>query len=115
MWLCTGRVLEQWHTGSMTNRVSELRRAMPDCYVELNSADALELGVRSGNDVVVETLRGSLTLPAWIGGRGEPPKGSIFIPFFDEKQLVNNLTLDAICPISKQPDYKKCAARIKKA
>jgi nitrate reductase NapA len=39
----------------------------------------------------------------------------LFVPFFDEKRLINNITLDAVCPISKEPDYKKCAARIRKA
>ena len=115
LWLCTGRVLEHWHTGTMTQRVSQLKRAMPKAYVELNRHDAMDLGVRSGDQVSITTRRGKMTLPAWIGGRGEPPKGSIFIPFFDESKLVNELTLDATCPISKQPDYKKCAARVVKA
>ena len=115
LWLCTGRVLEHWHTGTMTSRVSQLNRAMPKAYVEINRKDAMELGVRSGENVTISTRRGTMTLPAWIGGRGEPPKGSIFIPFFDETKLVNELTLDATCPISKQPDYKKCAARVVKA
>jgi nitrate reductase (cytochrome) len=64
--------------------------------------------------VVLETRRGSMELPAWIDGRGAPPPGSLFVPFFDERLLVNELTLDAHDPISKQPDYKKCAARIRK-
>jgi nitrate reductase (cytochrome) len=115
LWLCTGRVLEHWHTGTMTSRVSQLKRAMPKAYVELNRKDAMNLGVRSGDNVNISTRRGTMTLPAWIGGRGEPPKGSIFIPFFDETKLVNELTLEDTCPISKQPDYKKCAARIERA
>jgi anaerobic selenocysteine-containing dehydrogenase len=48
-------------------------------------------------------------------GRGAPPKGSIFVPFFDERLLINDLTLHDFNPISKQPDYKQCAARLKKA
>jgi len=99
----------------MTNQIKEIRRAMPKAYVEINKEDARRLGIRSGNLVTVTTRRGELTLPAWVGGRGEPPKGSMFIPFFDDKKLVNNLTLDAFCPISKQPDYKKCAAKAAKA
>jgi nitrate reductase NapA len=54
-------------------------------------------------------------LPVWIAGRGQPPKGTVFVPFFDETALVNDLTLDAIDPFSKQPDYKKSAVRIHKA
>ena len=48
-------------------------------------------------------------------GRNKPPEGLIFIPFFDESRLVNKLTLDATCPISKETDFKKCAARVVKA
>ena len=54
-------------------------------------------------------------LPALIGGRGQPAAGQVFVPFFDESLLVNELTLDAFCPISKQPDYKKCAVKVEAA
>jgi len=114
-WLCTGRVLEHWHTGTMTGRVPQLREAMPTAYVELNEADAKAMGASTGDRMIVTTRRGSLELPAWVGGRGGPPSGSIFIPFFDERLLVNALTLDAHDPISKQPDYKKCAAAVRRA
>jgi len=114
-WLCTGRVLEHWHTASMTMRIPQLRSAMPNAYVEIHPDDAAEAGIGNGDAVVVATRRGDLKLTAWIDGRGAPPKGSLFMPFFDEKRLVNLLTLDAFCPVSKEPDYKKCAARIRKA
>ena len=114
-WLCTGRVLEHWHTGSMTRRVKQLHQAVPEGYVELNRADAQELGVESGQTVRVTSRRGSLDLPVKIDGRGTPPRGSVFIPFFDERRLVNELTLDAMDNISKEPDFKKCAVRIERA
>jgi nitrate reductase NapA len=113
-WLCTGRVLEHWHSGSMTMRIPQLRRAMPGAYVEMNRADARRLGVTDGQLVRVETRRGKLDLPVWLDGRGQPPPGSLFVPFFDETRLINRLTLEAYDPYSKQPDYKKCAARIAK-
>ncbi len=113
-WLCTGRVLEHWHTGTMTRRVPQLERSMPQAYVELNREDARRLGISDGEIVEVSTRRGALKLPAWIDGRGSPPPGSLFIPFFDERLLVNQLTLDAHDPFSKQPDYKKCAATVRR-
>jgi nitrate reductase (cytochrome) len=112
--LCTGRVLEHWHTGSMTRRIPELSRAMPGGYVEIHAEDAADYGLRNGDRVRMESRRGSLELPVWIDGRGKPPRGTVFIPFFDETLLVNDLTLDAIDPFSKQPDYKKSAVRIRK-
>jgi nitrate reductase NapA len=114
LWLCTGRVLEHWHSGSMTMRVEPLRRAMPNAYVEVNRSDAAALDVQNGERVRLETRRGSLELPVWIDGRGDPPTGSVFVPFFDEARLINELTLEDYDPYSKQPDYKKCAVRIVK-
>lgn len=114
-WLCTGRVLEHWHSGSMTGRVPQLAGAMSGAYVEMHREDARDTGVTTGDTVVVQTRRGALELPVWVGGRGEPPRGTLFVPFFDETRLINQLTLDAHCPISKQPDFKKCAARVQRA
>ncbi|MBI2393593.1 MAG: molybdopterin-dependent oxidoreductase [Deltaproteobacteria bacterium] len=113
-WLCTGRVIEHWHTGSITMRIPQLHGAMPQAYVELHRDDAKALGVQNGEIVVLESRRGSVELPAWIDGRGQPPPGSVFVPFFDETILVNKVTLEAHDPLSKQPDYKKCAVRVKK-
>jgi nitrate reductase NapA len=114
-WLCTGRVLEHWHSGSMTMRVPPLRRSMPHAYIEIHPDDAAAIAVKSGDQVVVESRRGQLTLPAWIKGRGQPPKGSVFVPFFDERLQINLVTKEYHCPFSKQPDFKKCAVRIRKA
>jgi nitrate reductase NapA len=114
-WLCTGRILEHWHTGSMTRRVPQLHQAAPEGYVEVNRADARELGLQAGSLARVVSRRGSVELPVRIDDRGMPPRGSVFIPFFDETKLVNEVTLDAMDNISKEPDFKKCAVRIEKA
>jgi nitrate reductase NapA len=74
--------------------------------------DARRLGISNGEVVIVESRRGRAELPAWIDGRGQPPPGSLFVPFFDETVLINKVTLDAYDPLSKQPDYKKCAVRV---
>ena len=113
-WLCTGRVVEHWHTGTMTDRVPQLHAAMPGSYVEMNAQDAREKGIVNGDPVRLTTRRGELILPASIGGRGEPPRGSVFVPFFDEKLMINRLTLDEVDPFSKQPDYKKCSVEVSK-
>lgn len=115
LWLGTGRVLEHWHTGTMTRRIPQLTRAMPRAYVEMHPEDAKALGIRNGEPVRVESRRGGIELPAWIDGRGRPPRGTVFVPFFDETMLINEVTLEAHDPFSKQPDYKKCAVRVRKA
>ncbi len=113
-WLCTGRVLEHWHTGTMTRRVKQLHRAVPEAVCELNPEDAKKLGIKNRDKIRLTTRRGSLELAASVGERGVPGKGSVFVPFFDENKMINNLTLDAFCPISKEPDYKKCAVKVEK-
>jgi len=113
-WLCTGRVLEHWHSGSMTMRVKQLQNAMPSAYVELHPDDAEELNLNTGDLAKVTSRRGDLVLPVWLNGRATPARGAVFVPFFDEQKLINNVTLDAHCPVSKEPDYKKCAVQITK-
>jgi nitrate reductase NapA len=114
-WLTTGRVLEHWHTGSMTRRVPQLHQAVPTAYVEMNRADASALGVNPGDRVRVVSRRGALELDVQVDGRGRPPRGTVFVPFFDEGLLINFVTLDAMDSISKEPDYKKCAVRLERA
>ena len=115
MWLSTGRVLEHWHTGTMTRRVPELYRAFPDAVLFMHPEDAKARGVRRGEEVIVSSRRGEVKTRVETRGRNRPPKGLVFMPFFDAIQLVNKLTLDATDPLSKQTDYKKCAVKVMKA
>lgn len=111
-WLCTGRVLEHWHTGSMTRRVPELHKAVPQALVYMNPDDAKRLGFRRGSEINIKSRRGELRARVETRGRNKPPAGLIFIPFFDANRLVNKLTLDATDPISLQTDFKKCAVKL---
>ncbi len=115
LWLCTGRVLEHWHTGTMTRRVPELYRAFPDAVVFMHPNDAKKRDLKRGDVVKAITRRGEIQLRVDTKGRNKMPEGLVFIPFFDESRLVNKLTLDATCPISKETDFKKCAVKIVKA
>ncbi len=115
LWLCTGRVLEHWHTGSMTQRVPELYRAVPDAMVFMHPDDAKDRGLKRGMAAALETRRGVVTAQVETRGRNRPPRGLVFMPFFDARRLVNKLTLDATCPISKETDFKKCAVKITRA
>jgi nitrate reductase NapA len=114
LWLCTGRVIEHWHTGSMTRRVPELYKAMPDAWVYMNPEDAKKRGLQRGDVVKLMSRRGEIQIRVETRGRNKPPVGLVFVPFFDEMRLVNKLTLDATCPISKETDFKKCAVKMVK-
>ncbi|MEW4922806.1 molybdopterin-dependent oxidoreductase [Algibacter sp. 2305UL17-15] len=113
-WLSTGRVIEHWHSGSMTRRIPVLHKAVPHSYVELNPQQAKDMQIRTGDKVKLTTRRGEIILPASVNERGVPERNQVFVPFFDENMLINDITLDAFCPISKQPDYKKCAVKVEK-
>jgi nitrate reductase NapA len=113
-WLSTGRVLEHWHSGSMTRRVPELHRAVPNAVCFMHPEDAKKLGLRRGDEVEIKSRRGAMRTRVETRGRDKPPPGLVFVPWFDASQLINKVTLDATCPISLQTDYKKCAVSIRK-
>jgi len=115
LWLCTGRVLEHWHSGSMTRRVPELHKAVPNAVCFMHPNDAKKRNLRNGDVVKVKSRRGEIQLRVDTRGRNRPPEGLVYVPFFDETILVNKLTLDATCPISKETDFKKCAVKVEKA
>jgi nitrate reductase NapA len=115
IWLVTGRVLEHWHSGSMTQRVPELYRAFPDALVFMHPKDANKRGLKRGSVARLQTRRGEIKAQVETRGRNRPPEGVAFVPWFDARRLINKLTLDATCPISKQTDYKKCAMKISAA
>jgi len=115
LWLSTGRVLEHWHSGSMTRRVPELQRAMPNAVLYVHPDDARARGLRRGDEVRLISRRGEVRTRVETRGRNRPPEGLVYMPWFDESQLVNKVTLDATDPLSKQTDFKKCAVKVVKA
>ncbi|MBN2964712.1 nitrate reductase catalytic subunit NapA [Sulfurospirillum sp. T05] len=115
LWMCTGRVLEHWHSGTMTMRVPELYRAVPEALCFMRSEDAQKYGLKQGDLAWVESRRGKVKARVETRGRNKTPKGLIYVPFFDEKVFINKVCLDATCPLSGETDYKKCAVKIYKA
>ena len=113
-YLCTGRLLEHWHTGSMTRRVAELDRALPEALLDMNPADCERLGVSDGDRVRVRSRYGSCDIKVSTAGRTAPPEGIVFAPFFAEETLINLVVQDVYCPLSKEPDYKKTTVSIEK-
>lgn len=115
VWMCTGRVLEHWHSGTMTMRVPELFRAVPEALCYMHPVDAKKYDVKQGELAWVESRRGKVKARIETRGRNRPSRGLVFVPWFDEKVFINKVCLDATCPMSKQTDYKKCAVKIYKA
>jgi len=112
LWLVTGRVLEHWHSGSMTMRVPELYKAFPGARCFMHPEDARARGLNQGAEIRLASRRGEIRTRIDTAGRNRPPRGVVFVPWFDASQLINKVTLDATDPISKQTDFKKCAVKI---
>ena len=115
VWLSTGRVLEHWHSGTMTMRVPELYRAVPEALCYMHPEDAKKYSVKQGGLAWVESRRGKVKARVETRGRNRPSKGLVFVPWFDEKVFINKVCADYTCPQSKQTDFKKCAVKIYKA
>jgi len=107
--LTTGRVLEHWHGGSMT-RNSKLDELYPEARMELNPADAARLDIHDGQTVRVSSRRGSVVLRATVTQK--TTLGVVFIPFHFVEAAANLLTIDALDPQAKIPEYKACAVRV---
>jgi len=113
--LSTGRVVEHWHTGSMTMKAPELKRAQPDAYVEINPRDAKDWGIEQGDRVKITSRRGEVTVRAKL--IDTPRRGMVFVPMHweDDASLINYVTINAFDPGSKQPEFKVCAVQVAKA
>ncbi len=115
-YLSTGRVIDHWHTSSMTGRIPELMRDYPHAWVEINPKDAERLGIGPGDLVLIETRRGRNIIPARISTQQGPMEGMVFVYWYDQdkNRMINFCTKDAFDPGSKEPEYKICACRIRK-
>ena len=110
MVLTTGRLLEHWHTGSMTRRAANLDLLEPEAIAGLNRHDMARMGVDAGDWVKVETRRGEVVLKARQDR--DVPEGMVFIPFCFAEAAANLLTNPQLDPMGKIPEFKFCAAKV---
>jgi formate dehydrogenase major subunit len=111
--LNTGRMLEHWHTGSMTRRSYALDTIAPRALVFIHPADAAELGLADGEMARVSSRRGTIELEARVSHR--EARGNVFIPFHFREAAANLLTIDEIDPFGKIPEFKFCAVKVEPA
>ncbi|MBI4608946.1 MAG: formate dehydrogenase subunit alpha [Candidatus Rokubacteria bacterium] len=111
--LNTGRLLEHWHTGSMTRRARALDQIRPEAFCEVHPEDLAGIGLQAGDYVTVSSRRGSITLRACPSRR--VARGTLFIPFHFREAAANVLTNDQLDPFGKIPEFKYCAVRIERA
>jgi formate dehydrogenase alpha subunit len=110
--LTTGRVLEHWHTGTMTRRCEVLDDLVPTGKLEISPLDAERLGVASGQKVAVHSRRGRIEVP--VGLTERVAEGVVFLSFHFKEHPANALTIAALDPVAKIPEFKVCAVRVEK-
>ena len=110
MVLSTGRVLEHWHTGSMTRRAGVLDALEPEAVVFLTPRELQRLDLEPGDMIRLETRRGAIEVK--VRADNDVPVGMIFMPFCYAEAAANLLTNPALDPAGKIPEFKFCAARI---
>jgi len=113
MYFTTGRVMEHWHTGTMTRNCRELRQANSEAVAEMHPADAARLGVKSGDLVRISSRRGHEKFQVRLAEGGRP--GLVFVHMHDDQRMCNRITIDAVDPVSRQPEFKICAIKVEKA
>ena len=113
LYLTTGRVLFQYHSGTMTMKSEGLNELAPECFVEISSLDAGEYKIEEGDMLKVISRRGEIEARAEISEKAV--KGTIFLPFHYAEAAANELTIAALDPVAKIPEYKVCAVRLEKS
>ena len=108
--LTTGRLLEHYHTGTMTRRSDGLNELVPTGFAEIHPADAADAGVADGATVTLATRRGTISVPAYVTPRVR--QGTVFVPFHFWESPANRLTNTARDPLAKIPELKVCACRV---
>jgi predicted molibdopterin-dependent oxidoreductase YjgC len=112
MLLNTGRVLYHWHGGQMTRRARGLVAVYDRALVEINPDDAAYMELDDHSHVRITSRRGVIEAEAWVTDR--VPPGMVFANFHFPESPANELTLAALDPVAKIPEYKVCAVRLEK-
>ena len=108
--LNTGRMLEHWHTGSMTRRSYALDAISPSALVFIHPDDTAQLGLADGEMARVSSRRGTIEIEVRVSHR--EARGNVFIPFHFREAAANLLTTDEIDPVGKIPEFKFCAVKV---
>jgi formate dehydrogenase major subunit/formate dehydrogenase alpha subunit len=110
MILSTGRVLYHWHGGEMTRRAKGLMEVYGQSLIEVNPDDAERFNINGNKRVRVTSRRGSIEAEAWVTDR--VPPGMVYANFHFPETPTNVLTIAALDPVAKIPEYKVCAVRV---
>ncbi len=110
--LTTGRLLYQYHTGTMTRKTKGINEKAPECFIEITQSDADKLNLEDGKMATIFSRRGKVRAKVQVSKMAVD--GTVFMPFHFAEAAANRLTNSAIDPIAKIPELKVCAVKITK-
>ncbi len=113
LYLTTGRVLYQYHSRTMTEKTKDINVVSGECFIEMTPKDAHNAAVNNGDMVKVASRRGEIEARVKVTHRIK--RGSVFLPFHFSEAAANKLTIAALDPTSKIPEYKICAVKVSPA
>jgi formate dehydrogenase major subunit/formate dehydrogenase alpha subunit len=113
LYLTTGRLLHQYHTGTMTMKTEGLNEIAPECFVEISPADAKSFAMPDGALVSIASRRGRIQARLKISPKAV--QGTVFLPFHYAQAAANRLTNAALDPVCGIPEFKVCAVKLEKA
>ena len=113
LYLTTGRLLQQYHTGTMTMKTEGLNEIAPECFVEISAADAQSFAMPDGALVGIASRRGRIQARLRISPKAV--QGTVFLPFHYAQAAANRLTNSALDPVCGIPEFKVCAVKLEKA
>ena len=113
IYLTTGRLLYQYHTGTMSMKTDDLNELAPESFVEISLQDANKFDIKDGSMINIASRRGNINARVKVSGKAVP--GTVFIPFHYAQAAANKLTNAALDPVSGIPEYKVCAVKLSKA
>ena len=111
--LSTGRILQHFHTGTMSRRSAVLDELVSVGVVEIHPTDAEKLGAVEGDKLRISSRRGQIEIAAHLAERVAP--GTVFLAFHYREAPANRLTIAALDPVARIPEFKVCAVKIEKA
>jgi len=109
--MMTGRLIFHYHTRTQTDRAAQLHYEVPESYVQINTQDAKQMGIKEGEKLKITSRRGETTTKARVTDDVAPKVLYMTMHFNDG---VNNLTNTALDPLSKMPELKHCAVKVEK-
>jgi coenzyme F420-reducing hydrogenase delta subunit/glycine cleavage system H lipoate-binding protein/NAD-dependent dihydropyrimidine dehydrogenase PreA subunit/formylmethanofuran dehydrogenase subunit D len=112
VWLATGAVYREHRTVPKTYTYQAQFQTEPEILMEINPQDALEMGLRSGEQFQTKSREGTLTATAMVTDRVQP--GTVFLPRPFLQKALDLLSPGGTAPAGSLQSYEGLAVSLEK-